>query len=432
MVGKLNRRRFLAGSSAAILATQGASAFAQAPAPLDNAALVPVDRPGAIAPTKLQQRADNAFLTRMRAAQLERANGVVQHPTNGDEALYPEKVGAFTKTLPHNQLGEVNLDAYGAFINAIESGAKADFEAIPQGGPVRLTNPQAAYAFDLSAPDPYQLPLDPAPSLASPQAAAEMVEVYWHALLRDVGFDAYQSHPAVESALADLSRLVDFRAPKVNGRVTAKTLFRANTPGDLAGPYLSQFLCRPVPLGAHAMEQRYQTTASGVNHMTAYDAWLAVQNGNAPETQAFDAPPPLPAKRPRPGGVRPSGFSGPGVLARRPDLDGAGCAACATVLKAFFDEEYVLPDPVAASSDGLSLVPYRGENLMVGGELNKLASNISLGRDFAGVHYRSDGIKGMELGEAVAMGFLAELRLTYHEPFEGFTFKTFDGTAVAV
>ena len=48
-------------------------------------------------------------------------------------------------------------------------------------------------------------------------------------------------------------------------------------------------------------------------------------------------------------------------------------------------------------------VPYRGTALTVGGELNKLASNIALGRDTAGVHWRSDGIEGLKVGGAVAM-----------------------------
>jgi hypothetical protein len=60
--------------------------------------------------------------------------------------------------------------------------------------------------------------------------------------------------------------------------------------------------------------------------------------------------------------------------------------ACATVLKAFFQPEFVIPNPVEASADGLALLPYRGPDLTVGGELNKLASNIALGRDAAGVH----------------------------------------------
>jgi len=55
------------------------------------------------------------------------------------------------------------------------------------------------------------------------------------------------------------------------------------------------------------------------------------------------------------------------------------------VLKAFFDESFVIPDPVVAALDGLSLQPYQSSELTIGGGLNKLASNIALGRDFAGV-----------------------------------------------
>src|SRR5262249_40354647 len=62
-----------------------------------------------------------------------------------------------------------------------------------------------------------------------------------------------------------------------------------------------------------------------------------------------------------------------------------------TMLKAFFNESFVIPNPVVASDDGLSLVPYTGPALTVGGELNKLASNVSLGRNASGVHYRTDG-----------------------------------------
>ena len=76
---------------------------------------------------------------------------------------------------------------------------------------------------------------------------------------------------------------------------------------------------------------------------------------------------------------------------------GAGHAtavgAQATILKAFFDETFVLPNAYVASRDGKELMPYTGpdkDELTVGGELNKLAYNVAIGRDFAGVHYRSD------------------------------------------
>src|SRR5262249_41232497 len=64
--------------------------------------------------------------------------------------------------------------------------------------------------------------------------------------------------------------------------------------------------------------------------------------------------------------------------------------ACATVLKAFFDEDALITNAVVATADGLSLQPYDGPALFVGGEINKLAFNIAMGRNWAGIHYRSD------------------------------------------
>jgi hypothetical protein len=106
--------------------------------------------------------------------------------------------------------------------------------------------------------------------------------------------------------------------------------------------------------------------------------------------------------------------------------------ACVTVLKTFFKESFVFANPVEARPDGLSLVPYQGPDLTVGGELNKLASNIALGRDTAGVHWRSDAIEGIKLGEAVALGLLRDIRATYHEEFQGFSFTKYDGTTITI
>ena len=118
---------------------------------------------------------------------------------------------------------------------------------------------------------------------------------------------------------------------------------------------------------------------------------------------------------------------------------GAGHATIAgasiTLLKALFDETFVVPNPVVASSDGLSLVPYTGPdagNLTVGNELNKLAANVAFGRNFAGIHYRSDYENSLKLGEAYAISMLQDQKPTYGEPFAGFTFTKFDGTRVTV
>ena len=103
-----------------------------------------------------------------------------------------------------------------------------------------------------------------------------------------------------------------------------------------------------------------------------------------------------------------------------------------TVLKALFNESFVIPSPVTPSDDGSSLVPYTGASLTVGGELNKLASNIALGRDAAGVHYRSDGVEGIKLGEAIAISILRDTATLYNELFPGFSFTKYDGTPVTI
>jgi hypothetical protein len=64
--------------------------------------------------------------------------------------------------------------------------------------------------------------------------------------------------------------------------------------------------------------------------------------------------------------------------------------------------------------------------------MNKLASNVSQGRNIAGVHWRTDATEANLLGEAVAISILRDQRATYNEPFGGFTFTKFDGTTITV
>ena len=101
--------------------------------------------------------------------------------------------------------------------------------------------------------------------------------------------------------------------------------------------------------------------------------------------------------------------------------------ACTTVLKAYFDESFVIPNPVVPSDDGATLQPYNSA-LTVGDELNKLASNMSYGRDTAGMHWRTDESEGLRLGEAVAISVLQDFNGCFNEGFDGFTLTKFDGS----
>jgi len=106
--------------------------------------------------------------------------------------------------------------------------------------------------------------------------------------------------------------------------------------------------------------------------------------------------------------------------------------ACVTILKAWFDESYVIPNPVVPNHPGTRLDPYTGpDSLTVGGELNKVASNIGSGRNFAGIHWRTDMTEGMRLGEEVALGILEEQKASYAE-HGSFTLTRFDGSVVTI
>jgi hypothetical protein len=115
-----------------------------------------------------------------------------------------------------------------------------------------------------------------------------------------------------------------------------------------------------------------------------------------------------------------------------PAAHAAIAGACVTVLKAFFNAEYEFPGPVQASRDGLSLDAWSGPRLKLGNELDKLASNISFGRDAAGVHYRSDSAQGLRLGEDHAIGLLCDCSRTYRERFDGFVFTRFSGKQICI
>ena len=112
--------------------------------------------------------------------------------------------------------------------------------------------------------------------------------------------------------------------------------------------------------------------------------------------------------------------------------------ACATIVKAWFDDQAPLVSIPGitisqSSEDGFSLVPYTGADgsqLTVGGEMNKLAANIGIGRNHAGVHWRHDYVDSLPFGEAVAIAMLRDMGNCWNQPFEGFSFTKFDGTRI--
>lgn len=524
-----------------------------------------------------------ARAVRDEAAQAQYLDANPLHPDNGDEARYPNRIGSSTKGLAHDpHTGEVLPGAYDALIAALQSGSFDDFQAMAENGHLgcsdparrrRFVNPQSAYAYDLEGIDSYQLVEPPPPAFSSAEEAAEMVELYWMALLRDMRFTEYETDLRAQQAANDLSGLSDFRGPKRGDVVTPATLFRNDYPGCLTGPYISQFLLQPIDFGAQRLDTRVTARPPGLDFVTTFDEWLGIINGcQPPDPPATKALPRVYCHngraiaeyvhrdvlfqaylvacvnmldngyradrgnpygqfldlsgtgRPLPLGMtgakadigfatfgapwiagfvcevatralkhqwfqkwlvhrrlRPEEFGGHVEVQRlkrarypfHPDLFssavlaeietnysgthllpqafpegspvhtayGSGHAtvagACVTVLKWFFDETDHVKNPVIPDPDDPSeLIPYAGPPgeppLTVGGELNKLASNISQARNHAGVHWRTDGSGANRLGEGVAISMLEELGSLTTEPYDGFTLTRFDGTEITV
>src|SRR5437016_805661 len=82
-----------------------------------------------LSPQTGQQRRNSASQIRVQAALNEKNFGVLAHPTNGDEELYPNRIGNFTKTMRHDAVGEVNPADYNLLLHALRTGNFHDFEA---------------------------------------------------------------------------------------------------------------------------------------------------------------------------------------------------------------------------------------------------------------------------------------------------------------
>jgi len=469
--------------------------------------------------------------------------------TNGDLERYKDHRGTYSKALAHDANGIVTEESFNSLIDALKSGESNDFDQIILGGARRLIDPQGSYAFSLEGADVSKYTIRKAPAFSSAEEAGEMVELYWQALLRDVPFNEYDTNPVVAQAIANLNTMSDFRGPKIGGQVTAQTLFRGLTPGDLTGPYISQFLYQPVPNYGRPVAQNYFYYQAGLDYLTDVDDLLLVENGGSTgQVNQFIANPTfirngrdlgsyvdkdyssqifinaalillgygrpgLDANNPYKSNPTQDGFVTYGGakiielvncatetalkaswyqkwlnhLRLRPEEFGffvqqqkanginyninsdlinspvltnifniygtyllpqmypvgtpthpaypSGHATIAgasvTILKAFFNEAFAIPVSVEPNNVNTALVPYIG-SLLVGNELNKLATNIGMGRDIAGIHWRTDCLEGMLLGENIAISILEDEAYTNNENFNGFTLTKFNGETIVI
>src|SRR5260370_27775348 len=296
-----SRRKFLGGVSgiAAAAATVGAIGLEPIFGGKESAA------EASVVPYNSETREDASLSYRTTTANAEHIDVGVQ-PDTGDATTFTDFSGNYSKALEHDGLGVPNLASYLSFKHALTTGQFSDFESIivgtPGGGPNSKENgPQVAFAFDLEGLDSHATVVPPAPSVTSAETAAEEVEHYWAALLRDVPFSQYHTNSLVAQAVQDMNKLSFLRSSANNEfpfPVTPDNLFRGQivpVDGNIPGPYISQFMVQPTFYGAQPLSQQYQTFlpagggGGGAHYMTDPTEFQLVEaGGDAGRHLAFD------------------------------------------------------------------------------------------------------------------------------------------------
>jgi hypothetical protein len=246
------------------------------------------------------ERANQLRNIRFNAAQVARANELkaFPHATNADEVTYAAQgfAGNFTKTLPHgSSTGLVSAADYQKLQAACAAGTQTAFDAVPAGGSGKLNGPLSPLVFQMEGDDsPVGSPAIVPPAINSAAAAAELVELYWEAYLRDVPFINYGSNPLVSLAAADLNKLSAFSGPKP---VTPSAIFRYPFIGATDGPYVSQILYQTHRLDGVAYVPKINSSlpvadpntgqvltgpGTGLDFMTNFAEYLFVEDGNGP------------------------------------------------------------------------------------------------------------------------------------------------------
>jgi hypothetical protein len=258
---------------------------------------------------RVEERRLSAKEVREQTAELAAERPHPEHFNNNDEVNYPDLpfIGNYSKALRHDSLGDPEPLSYGTLLRALQSRDPGDFEELLRPASAkRLTNPQAGLAFDLEGPDAQAVTQPPAPRFDSAQTAAEMGELYWMALARDVPFINYASEAGTAGSI--LNRAIsslNSEFPSFGGTVpvTAQNLFRGIYVGEQVGPYVSQFLLKGnidprkpdgqgrdaaegfVTFGSRIIDQRQWTVrgfpelGAAADYLTTFADWLAVQNG---------------------------------------------------------------------------------------------------------------------------------------------------------
>ena len=487
----------------------------------------------------------------------KRASEVDVSQVKNQDIVDDKYEGMYSKGLDHDSVTMVASEADIKEMQiALETGRQSDFDDVKLVGARKLASPQGSLSSELSGGDPEGFSMVAAPALNSRESAAEMAEVYLKNIMRDKPFKDYEDGSSeIQDALDILNAFGDdFKGPKDGGVVTAKTLFRGESPGCAVGGYVSQLFLHEIGVGNFSYEPKGPTKDGLYGHTKAN--YLEIQKGNVPVGQTIDSvkkymfngrqlgstvhidlvfqhfyeaaaillnagigagaqvkvgskegnflggpvlsttgiaevsrhalraawvqkwrkhlrlrPEAMAARvvaekaGDLPAGTVHADLMGSAVIAKVEAFNAANggdnaaflplqyaegspthpaypaghatiSGACATFLKIMFADaawSTTNLEERQANADGSAVEAYSGSDAgqtTIHGEINKLAHNIALGRDYAGVHYRSDS--ALLLGEKVAIQYYKDQKALFNEEVEDVTFIGFDGNPITV
>jgi hypothetical protein len=202
----------------------------------------------------------------------------------------PNYIGCYTKGFSHIKNPSftgtyyVDVTPYQNFLKQIQSLSLSGIASSVSNAAPCLVDPFNLVDLELNGKYAGNYHLTPsAQSILVPSSAAEMVELYEMALMRDVPFIQWSSSPTATAAASNLTTLgASFLGPKENNQVTVNTLFRGPTIGDRTGPYVSQFLYHPFTMGSKTVTQTYGYVQTGTSYLTSVTGFINVWNGNLP------------------------------------------------------------------------------------------------------------------------------------------------------
>lgn len=313
-----------------------------------------------------QARARDTAERRAALGPLAQQRGAGYTTVNAEETAFGlGRPANFHKSLPHDLVGRVHAPSYHAMVAALVAGDSGALETLPIGanrsnsGPFddanppqyadypggapnyrKLTSPLTGLVGDTQGGDAGAFAISPAPTIASPEFAAEMAELYAMALCRDVPFTNIATAAGNASGGITVQGVVDAleNVPFLNGGAVGKlsaatrrrydsrgtisggnAVFRGSTPGSKHGHWTSQFLLtgntndRPagrfvnldgsnapnnaagpafrgifsevghndgfVFYGTQIIDQRNIVARPGIDYLTNWAAWLDCQNG---------------------------------------------------------------------------------------------------------------------------------------------------------